>query len=85
MAVNFLMYPINGISIICAYEMAATFPFRMCCLSLYFHLIFCTVLFERFLFASYLSPLILFLLILLDSCPLLPAALNVGGDDVSVL
>lgn len=85
MPMNFLMYPINGLSIICGYEMAETFPFRMCCLSLYFHLIFCPVPFEHFLFTSCLSPLILFLLILLDSCTLLLTALNVGGDNVSVL
>lgn len=72
-------------NIICAYEMAETFPFRLCCLSLYFHLIFCPVPFEHFTFTSCLSPLILFLLILLDTCPLLPTALNVGGDNVSVL
>lgn len=85
MPMNFLMYPINGLSIICGYEMAETFPFRMCCLSLYFHLIFCPVPFEHFLFTSCLSTLILFLLILLISCPRLPTALNVGGDNVSVL
>lgn len=61
------------------------FPFERCCLSFYFHLIFCSLLFGHFPFASSLSPMISFPLVLIGSCSCLPTTLYVGEDDIFVL
>lgn len=86
MPVYSLIYLTKGISIICGYEMAEFFfPFERCCLSFYFHLIFCSLPFGHFPFASSLSPVISFPLVLIGSCSCLPTALYVGRDDLFVL